>query len=82
MRVDLPADRRARLIAQLQHLFAKEFGEELDDFKAEAIVDLMLRTLGPAVYNQAILDERGHVNGIDGDVFSEKDRPANKERDR
>jgi uncharacterized protein (DUF2164 family) len=74
VRVDLPADRRARLIAQLQSMFAKEFGEELDEFKAEAIVDLMLRTLGPAVYNQAILDERGHVNGIDGDVFPDKDR--------
>jgi len=72
VRVDLPADRRARLIAHLQSLFTKEFGEELDDFKAEAIVDLMLRTLGPAIYNQAILDERGHVNGIDGDVFPDK----------
>lgn len=82
MRVDLPADRRARLIAQLQSMFAKEFGEELDEFKAEAIVDLMLRTLGPAVYNQAILDERGHVNGIDGDVFPDKDQPPGKARDR
>ena len=82
MRVDLPADRRARLIAHLQHLFAREFGEELDDFKAEAIVDLMLRTLGPAVYNQAILDERGHVNGVDADVFSEKDPSKRPNKDR
>jgi len=82
VRVDLPADRRARLIAHLQHLFAKEFGEDLDEFKAEAIVDLMLRTLGPAVYNQAILDERGHVNGIDGDVFPDKFPEKSSDKDR
>ena len=40
------------------------------------IVDLMLTTLGPAVYNQAVADVRAHLQGkledLDGEVWVEE----------
>ncbi|MBI1361330.1 MAG: DUF2164 family protein [Alphaproteobacteria bacterium] len=60
MEITLAADRRARLATHLQQLFAKEFDETLSEFRAGEIIDLMLRTLGPVVYNQAVDDVREH----------------------
>ncbi len=50
--LELTEERRATLRGHLQTLFATEFDERLSDFRADDIVDLMLTTLGPAVYNQ------------------------------
>ena len=58
MALSLSEDRRAALIGHLQSLFATEFDEELSEFRAGEIVDLMLTTLAPAVYNQAVADVR------------------------
>jgi uncharacterized protein (DUF2164 family) len=77
MKVALDAERRTRLVARLQKLFAAEFDEDLSDFRAEQIIDLMLRTLGPAVYNQAVQDVRSHfqvkLDDLEGEVFDDGD---------
>jgi uncharacterized protein (DUF2164 family) len=77
MKVALDAERRTRLVARLQKLFSKEFDEDLSDFRAEQIIDLMLRTLGPAVYNQAVQDVRSHfqvkLDDLEGEVFDDGD---------
>ena len=57
----LDDDRRAALLRSLETLFAAEFDEELSSFKSERVVDLMLRRLGPVVYNQAIQDARAYM---------------------
>lgn len=71
--ITLADDRRARLIGQLQTLFAAEFDEALSEFRAEQILDLMLTTLGPGIYNQAVQDVRGHLqtklDDLDGEVY-------------
>ena len=77
MKITLAADRRVRLTAHLQTLYSREFDETLSDFRANEIVDLMLRTLGPAVYNQAVQDVRAHLQGklddLEGEVFVDSD---------
>jgi uncharacterized protein (DUF2164 family) len=77
VKIALAPDRRARLTAHLQLLFSKEFDEKLSEFRAGEIVDLMLRTLGPAVYNQAVQDVRANLqtrlDDLEGEVYADGD---------
>jgi uncharacterized protein (DUF2164 family) len=77
MKIELSAERRTRLTAHLQLLFSKEFDEKLSEFRAGEIVDLMLRTLGPAVYNQAVQDVRANLqtrlDDLEGEVYADGD---------
>ncbi len=73
MKIELDPARRQRATAHLQKLFSTEFDEKLSDFRAAEIIDLMLRTLGPDIYNQAVQDVRAHLQGklddLDGEVY-------------
>lgn len=69
--LSLSDDRREVLAGHLQRLFASEFDEDLSGFRAEAIIDLMLKQLGPAVYNQAVEDVRAHLQGKLDDLSGE-----------
>ena len=77
MQIKLDPARRQRVAAHLQKLFSSEFDERLSAFRADEIIDLMLRTMGPAVYNQAVQDVRAHLQGklddLDTEVFSDDD---------
>jgi uncharacterized protein (DUF2164 family) len=69
--------RKQRVAVQIQQLFSKEFDEKLSDFRAEKVVDLMLRTLGPAIYNQGVQDARTHLQSklddLEGEVYADGD---------
>lgn len=71
--ITLSEDRRARLTGQLQSLFETQFDEALSTFRAEQILELMLKTLGPGIYNQAVQDVRAHLqtklDDLDGEVY-------------
>ncbi|MEM7460668.1 MAG: DUF2164 domain-containing protein [Pseudomonadota bacterium] len=71
--ITLSEDRRARLTGQLQSQFQTEFDETLSTFRAEQILELMLKTLGPGIYNQAVQDVRAHLqtklDDLDGEVY-------------
>lgn len=75
--LNLSDERREALISHLQAHFRKEFDEDLSAFRAGDILDLMLKTLGPTVYNQAVQDVRAHLQGklddLDGEVYSQPD---------
>jgi len=58
MAVTLDEARRAELIRKLQGFFVQEFDDELSAFRAEAILDFFVETLGPSVYNQGVQDAR------------------------
>lgn len=77
MLISLDPVRRQRVTAHLQKLFASEFDETLSEFRAEQIIDMMIRTMGPAIYNQAVQDVRAHMQGklddLDGEVFADGD---------
>lgn len=75
MEIKLDPGRRRRAVANIQKLFSTEFDETLSDFRAEAVVDQLLNTLGPDIYNQAVQDVRAHLQGklddLDGEVFAD-----------
>ena len=78
MTVQLDEARRRELQEQLQILFRSQFDEQLSDYRAEEIVSLMLRTLAPAVYNQAVQDARAflqaRLDDLDGEVYAPEER--------
>lgn len=71
--LELDRDRRAAAIAALQRFYGSEFDETLSDFRAERLIDALLQTIGPSVYNQAVQDVRAHLQGklddLDGEVY-------------
>jgi uncharacterized protein (DUF2164 family) len=77
MQIKLDSARHQRASVDLQKLFSTRFDEKLSDFRAAEIVDLMLKTMGPAIYNQAVQDVRAHLQGklddLDGEVFVDGD---------
>ncbi|MEO0816168.1 MAG: DUF2164 family protein [Pseudomonadota bacterium] len=71
MAITLSDDRRSALIGHLQTLFSDQFDEDLSAFRADEIVDTMLQTLAPMVYNQAVEDVRAHLQGKLDDLSGE-----------
>ena len=71
--ITLTPERRDALCRLVRQKFQTEFDEQLSEFRAGEIVDLMLKALGPAVYNQAVQDVRAHLQGklddLDGEVW-------------
>ena len=71
--ITLSEERRERLVGQLQTLFQSEFAEALSACRAEQVLELMLKTLGPGIYNQAVQDVRAHLQSklddLDGEVY-------------
>lgn len=76
MNITLHDDRRAEFIRALRALFEDEFDEPLSEFRADAVLDLFLKVLGPSVYNQAVQDVRAHLQGklddLDGEVYADE----------
>lgn len=61
MRIKLDDDRKDRIVKSLIHFVSTEFDEDMSAFRAEAMVDFMLRQIGPSQYNQAITDARKYM---------------------
>jgi uncharacterized protein (DUF2164 family) len=58
----LPFEQKKALMENIQHYFQKELGENLGDLAVENMIEFMLQTLGPLVYNEALKDARSVVN--------------------
>lgn len=69
----LDADRRARLISEVQGFWLTDFDEELSAFRAEQLIDFVLDAIGPQIYNQAVQDARAwmlrKLEDLEGDVY-------------
>jgi uncharacterized protein (DUF2164 family) len=78
VRIRLSDDRRAHVLAQVKRHFAAEFDDPISDFRANGLLDLFLRELGPAVYNQGVRDACGYVQeklaDIDGEIHEPEPR--------
>lgn len=65
--------RRRQMIADVQKFFRTEFEEELSAFRAERLLELFLRTLGPHAYNEGVRDAHTYMqrklDDLDGEVF-------------
>ena len=73
MRIRLSDDRRARVLAALRRHFDEEFDDPISDFRANGLLDLFLRELGPPVYNQGVRDAASFIQAklsdIEGEVY-------------
>lgn len=56
--IKLPKDQKDVIIQNVQQFFEEERGEILGELGAEQLVDLMIKELGPYLYNKAIEDAR------------------------
>ena len=61
MRIKLSDERKDQITDALVDFYASEFDEELSAFRAERVVEFMLRQIGPSQYNQAIADVRKYM---------------------
>lgn len=73
MRIKLSPDRRAMLLDALKSYFDAEFDERLSDFRAEGLLDFLVRELGPPIYNQAVHDAtsfmQGKLSDLEGELY-------------
>jgi uncharacterized protein (DUF2164 family) len=58
----LPFDQKKVLMEKIQYYFQNELGKTLGDLATENMIEFMLQTLGPLVYNEALKDARAVVN--------------------
>jgi len=70
----LSDDRRHQLVLGLEGFYLEQFDEELSRFRAEQILDFLLSSLGPPIYNQAVQDARAFMqrklDELDGEVYA------------
>jgi uncharacterized protein (DUF2164 family) len=52
--IQLSKERRAAMIAEIKHYFAKERDEELGDLAAGMVLDFITEKLAPDFYNQGV----------------------------
>jgi uncharacterized protein (DUF2164 family) len=78
LRIRLSSDRRAALLRAVKEYVAREFDDELSDFRAQALLDFFVRELGPPVYNQGVRDAAAYLqerlSDIEGEIY-ERDAP-------
>ena len=78
MRITLSDDRRARVLAAVKRHFDAEFDDPISDFRADGLLALFVRELGPAVYNQGVRDACGYLQAkladIDGEIHEPEPR--------
>lgn len=46
------------VMADIKDFFLKEFEEELEDLRAEIVLDFILKKVGPKIYNEGVNDSR------------------------
>ena len=72
MKLELSPERRAELLNRLRGAYSEEFDESLSDFRAETLLDLVLKAVGPAIYNQAVNDAQAfmqsRLDDLDGEI--------------
>ncbi len=54
----LPREKKERMMESVQQYFIQERSEEIGSIAAEALLDHMIKVIGPYIYNQAVQDAR------------------------
>jgi uncharacterized protein (DUF2164 family) len=78
-RIKLSDERRADLVAMIQHFVRTDLDQELSEFQAAQLLDFFVRHLGAPIYNQAVQDVRGFLQEKVGDLdveFYEPEEPS------
>lgn len=69
----LPKEQKDAWIREIQRYFEEERDEEIGTLAADALLDWLLKLVGPAVYNYALSDVRSMLTdkwaGIDDELY-------------
>ncbi len=68
MAISLPDPTRKALVEAIKHYFRIERDEEIGDLQAGFLLDFVLETVGPSVYNQAIHDAQAALQTAVADL--------------
>lgn len=71
MSIHLSTERRTELLSRLRDAYSKEFDENLSDFRAELLLDLVLQAVGPSIYNQGVQDAQAFMQSRLDDLNGE-----------
>lgn len=78
-RIQLTDERRGHLLRSIQQFFRDEMDEPISDFRADGLLDFLLREIGPPVYNQGVRDATRYMQekltDIEGEVYEREPRP-------
>ena len=61
MAIELSDETRDEAISSIQTYFLKEREEEMGDVAAGALLDFIIRQIGPSIYNRGVRDARDRV---------------------
>lgn len=80
LRIHLSDERHRALVAALKRHADEAWDEPLSDFRAEGLLELVVRELGPAVYNQGVRDAcaamQAKLADLDGEVYEPESPPG------
>lgn len=72
MDLGMAPERRDRLIQSLEGFYLEEFDETLSEFRAARLLDFIVESIAPHVYEQAVQDARAFMqrklDELDGEV--------------
>jgi uncharacterized protein (DUF2164 family) len=68
MAITLPREAVNRLTPSMKRFFDEQLDIEISDMKAAAVLDYVLKEIGPLVYNHAISDARDYFADRLGDL--------------
>ncbi|AET69393.1 hypothetical protein Desor_3948 [Desulfosporosinus orientis DSM 765] len=62
MQINIDKDTRKQLVEELKGYFWKERDEDLGNLGAELLLDFIINTIGPHLYNHGIQDAYSYMN--------------------
>lgn len=73
-KIELSDTAREKLQTEVKKFFIENRNEEIGDLQADLLVDLLVESAGPAIYNQALEDAgawfRGRMEDVESDYFT------------
>ena len=74
--IEISKQSRADAIASLQRYFEENLPESIGDLPAGLLLNFFLEEVGPAIYNQAIVDAQARmqqrVSDLNGELYAEE----------
>ncbi|MBE0635341.1 DUF2164 domain-containing protein [Candidatus Bipolaricaulota bacterium] len=61
MAIEFPPDVRKHLIGSIKQFFADSLDQDIGELKAALLLDFVIKEMGPAIYNGAVLDAQARV---------------------
>lgn len=75
MSIELSKQAKADAISSMQRYFDENLSEPIGDLPSEMLLNFFLKEIGPVIYNQAIADAQGWLQGrvldLEGSLYEE-----------